>query len=82
MERFRPPYIKEIYVKSIIRSKIKDLRYWVHSPYISPTRNVTCTNIGEIMNTSDGINIEHNDIKNFDKAFLIHFRFKTTEEFI
>ena len=82
MERFRPPYIKEIYVKSIIRSKIKDLRYWVHSPFISPIRNVTCTNIGEIMNTSNGINIEHNDIKNFDKAFLIHFRFKTTEEFI
>ena len=48
-ERFKPPYKKSRYVKSIIRGNISDLKYWVHSPFISPKRNVTCNNEGNII---------------------------------
>ena len=49
-ERFKGPYIKSIYIKSIIRGNIPNLTYWVHSPKISPKRNITCTNDGNILN--------------------------------
>ena len=38
-ERFKGPYIKDVFIKTIIRGNISDLKYWVHSPYISPKRN-------------------------------------------
>jgi hypothetical protein len=78
-ERFKGPYIKTPIIKSIIRGKIENLTYSVHSPKYSPLRNVACNNIGKTINnyksklTSD-INI--------DKAYIIHFRYKSTEEFI
>ena len=81
-ERFKPPYIKESFVKSIIRSNIPELHYWVHSPDYSPKRNVTCNSNGDLMDISNRINIEINRNQTFSKAFLIHFRYKTTEEFI
>ena len=31
-KRFKGPYKKSKYIKSIIRGNIKDLKYWVHSP--------------------------------------------------
>ena len=83
-ERFKPPYVQDIYIKSIVRSNISDMHYAVHSPDISPTRNVTCSNIGEVLtpNTSEGLNFQSYDYINVDKAFIIHFRFKTVEEFV
>jgi len=80
-ERFKKPYIKSKYVKSIIRGNISNLLYWVHSPYFSPIKNVSCTNEGNIIN-SKNINIESIKQINMNKAYLIHFRFKSTEEFI
>ena len=44
-------------------------------------RNTTCNNLGEKINY-DYINIEKISPINIDKAFLIHFRFKSTEELI
>ena len=38
-KRFKGPYIKNVFIKSIIRGNILNLKYWVHSPYISPKRN-------------------------------------------
>ena len=32
-ERFKPPYIKSDYIKSLIRGNISGLKYSVHSPY-------------------------------------------------
>lgn len=80
-ERFKPPYIKSIYIKSIIRGNIPNLTYWVHSPMISPKRNRTCTNYGKIIKYTD-MNFESILKINIDKSYIIHFRFKSTEEFI
>lgn len=79
--RFKPPYIKDKFVKTIIRGNITDLKYWVHSPYFSPLRNTSCINTGEPI-LKENINIEGVEPINIDKAFLVHFRFKSTEEFI
>ena len=65
----------------IIRGNIFGLKYWVHSPYISPFKNVTCTNKGSLINYTN-MNFEYIDQINIEKAYIIHFRFKSTEEFI
>ena len=80
-ERFKPPYLKEKFVKTIIRGNISDLKYWVHSPHYSPLRNVSCINTGKQI-FKNTINIESVEPINIEKAFLIHFRYKSTEEFI
>ena len=82
-ERFQKPYIKSKFVKTtlIIRGNISDLNYWVHSPLISPTKNITCNNEGKIINYKK-LNVESVSEINVNKAYLIHFRFKSTEEFI
>ena len=80
-ERFKPPYIKSELIKSIIRGNITDLRYWIHSPYISPKRNVTCNNVGKKIYYKK-MNFELIRKINIEKAYIIHFEFKSTEEFI
>ncbi len=80
-ERFPKPYLKSIFIKSIIRGNITNLKYWVHSPFISPDRNVTCDNEGKKIQYKY-MNFESIDEINIKKAYLIHFRFKSTEEFI
>ena len=80
-ERFKKPYIKSIYIKSIIRGNIPNLTYWVHSPKISPIKNITCTNEGNIINYTN-INFEKIYNINTNKAYIIHFTHKSTEEFI
>ena len=80
-ERFKPPYIKSELVKSIIRGNISDLRYWVHSPNFSPKRNVTCTNEGKIIYYKN-INFQSISPININKAYIIHFRYKSTEELV
>ena len=81
LERFKKPYILQGFIKSIIRGNISDLKYWVHSPYISPRKNVTCTNDGKIINYED-MNFELIREINVNKSYFIHFVFKSTEEFI
>ena len=79
-ERFKGPYItNNNIVKSIIRGKIDNLTYRVHAPYYSPLRNISCNNIGQIIDNYRAISTK---IINFDKAYFIHFRYKSTEEFI
>ena len=48
-ERFKGPYIKSIFVKTIIRGNISNLIYMVHSPYKSPNKNITCNNLGKVL---------------------------------
>ena len=79
--RFKRPYLKSIYIKTIIRGNIPNLTYWVHSPKISPVKNITCTNEGNIINYTN-INLEKIKNININKSYIIHFRFKSTEEFI
>ena len=80
-ERFKGPYINSIFIKSIIRGNISRLKYWVHSPLISPERNTSCNNIGKKINTNN-INFESINKIDTKKAFIIHFEYKSTEEFI
>ena len=80
-KRFKKPYIKTKFIKTIIRGNIPDLKYWVHSPYISPIKNITCTNGGRLINYKN-MNFETILPINTNKSYLIHFRFKSTEEFI
>ena len=80
-ERFKPPYLSEEFVKTMIRGNISELKYWVHSPHISPIRNISCFNNGNKI-LINRVNIESVDPVNFDKAILVHFRYKSTEEFI
>ena len=35
--RFKPSYIKDKFVKTLVRGNISDLKYWVHSPNYSPS---------------------------------------------
>jgi len=79
--RFKPPYIKSIYLKSIIRGNISELKYWVHSPFISPRKNTTCNNIGKIIYYNN-MNFEQIKPINIRKAYIIHFRYKSTEELV
>ena len=59
-QRFKKQYIISNFIKTIIRGNIPGLKYWVHSPYISPTRNVTCTNDGKIIKYTN-MNFEYID---------------------
>lgn len=80
IERFKGPYIKENYIKSIIRGNISNLIYGIHSPSFSPEYNITCNSEGtKIYEKLDSSSIKSINIK---KAYIIHFRYKSTEEFI
>ena len=80
-ERFKSPYIKSGFIKSIVRGNIKDLKYLVHSPIESPYKNISCNNLGKVIHYNT-INIEYISDINIEQAYIIHFRFKSTEEFI
>ena len=80
-ERFKPPYLRDKFIKCITRGNIDDLRYWVHSPRISPTRNVSCNNKGDVI-VRNKVLYEALEPINIEKAFIIHFRFRSTEELI
>ena len=80
-ERFKPPYINTSFIKSIIRGNISGLKYWVHSPVISPKRNITCDNEGKIIYYKK-MNFERIYPININKAYIIHFKYKSTEELV
>ena len=79
-ERFKGPYIKSNFVKTIIRGNIKDLKYAVHSPFFSQ-KNTTCNNEGQII-FSQKLNLVFLKNISIKNAYIIHYRFKTTEEFV
>ena len=80
-QRFKPPYVKSEHIKSKIRGNISNLKYWVHSPYISPEKNITCNSDGEIIYYKK-MNFEHTKPISINKAYIIHFKYKSTEEFV
>ena len=73
--------IKSVFTKSVIRGHIPNLEYGVHHVMSSPVRNISCTNNGHILK-----NNEHNcdgvGKINTEKAYIMHFPYKSTEEFI
>lgn len=80
-ERFKGPYIKSIYVKSIIRGNISNLKFMVHSPYESPEKNITCNSSGKKLQY-DYLNFEFMPPTSIKNAYIIHFKYKSTEEYI
>ena len=53
----------------------------VHSPSKSPFRNISCNNIGQKINNKK-INIQKISKINIKKAYIIHYKYKSTEEYI
>ena len=51
-----------------------------HSPKISPVRNITCKNTEAKINYKD-LNFEKKLPIKIEKAFIIHFRYKSTEKY-
>lgn len=80
-ERFRPPFIKSNFIKSIIRGNIKNLKYSIHSPYISPKKIVTCNDVGKKIYNKE-LKLDSYKKISYKKGYIIHFRYKSTEEFI
>ena len=80
-ERFKGPYKYSRFIKSMIRGHINNLKYQVHSPYFSPKRNITCNNNGQVIQYKN-INFESILPINAEKAYIIHYKYKSTEEFI
>lgn len=80
-ERFPGPYKKNKFVKTIIRGNIDDLKYSVHSPLESLTKNITCNNIGKKIKF-EKLDYETLEPINIKKAYIIHFKYKSTEEYI
>ena len=80
-ERFKPPYIKNHLIKTIVKGNIDDLKYDIHNPIFSPKRNISCNNVGQILH-SETFSLNALPNINVDKAYFLHFKFKSTEEFI
>ena len=80
-ERFKEPYIKSRLFKTFVRGNIEDLKLNCHYPIFSPKRNITCNNVGNKLNYKELSNIFLGNI-NIEKAYIIHFQYKSTEEFI
>ena len=80
-ERFKGPYKKSIYVKTIIKGGINNLIFNCHSPLQSPERNISCSNVGKVLRSKRIDKKKYRPI-NIEKAYIIHYKFKSTEEFI
>ena len=81
LERLKGPYLNDTHVKTFVKGNIEDLKYDIHSPFSSPFRNISCNNNGEKYNTTKVFFNDVFDI-NYDKAYIIHFKYKSTEEYI
>ena len=80
-ERFKGPYLKDTHIKTLVKGNIDGMKYDIHSPYISPIRNISCNNKGEIYKNKEILFQDVFDI-NIDMAYIIHFKYKSTEEYI
>ena len=81
LERFKGPYKKNTHIKTIVKGNIEGMQYDIHSPFISPIRNISCNNKGEIYKNKEILFQDVFDI-NIDRAYIIHFKYKSTEEYI
>ena len=57
------------------------MKYDIHNPIFSPKRNISCNNVGQILH-SETFSLNALPNINVDKAYFLHFKFKSTEEFI
>ena len=81
-KRFKRPYLESTLFKTLVRGNIDDLKYDIHSFDSSPKRNLSCNNIGKIVTNNIRKYFSDKAFINIEKAYIIHFKFKSTEEFI
>ena len=79
--RFPGPFNLNRFVKTIIRGNINNLTYSVHSPLYSPIKNITCNSVGDKIYYKK-LNYETLLPINIDNAYIMHFKYKSTEEYI
>ena len=80
-ERFKGPFLLDTHIKTLVRGNIKELQFDIHSPLFSPNNNISCNNKGEIFKNKDIFFQDVFDI-NIEKAYIIHFKYKSSEEYI
>ena len=81
LERFKGPYKLNTHIKTMVRGNIDDIQFDIHTPFISPHRNISCNNKGEIYKNKEILFQDVFDI-NIEKAYIIHFKYKSTEEYV
>ena len=81
-ERFNSSRLKSYFTKSVIRGHISNLTYGVHHVIGSPINKISCTNNGIKLLNHKGYD-KNGVVKiNTQYAYIIHFCYKSTEEFI
>ena len=80
-ERFKGPYLKDTHIKMMVKGNIDDLQFDIHTPFISPHRNISCNNRGIVYKNKEILFQDVFDI-NIDRAYIVHFKYKSTEEYI
>lgn len=81
LKRFKGPYLRDTHVKSFVKGNISRLKYDIHTPTESPERNISCNNAGQIINYNK-VHIQDVFEINYDMAYIIHFKYKSSEEYI
>ena len=80
-ERFNGSFVKSNIFKTMVKGKISNLSYAVHSIKYHIENKTFCNNEGNKISGEFIPNLPQKYI-NINKAYIIHFRFKSTEEFV
>lgn len=80
-ERFNGTFMKSSLFKTMVKGNITNLTYAVHFPNSYPKNKIFCNNEGKKISGEYVPNLDKKQI-NIEKAFIVHFRFKSTEEFV
>jgi hypothetical protein len=79
-ERFKPPYIKSEFVKSIVRGDLsKTIFYPNKSSHVPDANVISCNSIGTIMTKYNPFNVRPHEYR---YGALKHFATKSAEEFV
>ena len=65
----------------MVRGNIDDMQFDIHTPFISPHRNVLCNNRAIVYKNKEILFIIVFYI-NIDRVYIIHYNNKSTEEYI
>ena len=71
LERFKEPYLNDTHIKTMVRGGIDDIQFDIHTPFISPHKNISCNNKGEIYTNKEILFQDVFNI-NIEKAFFYY----------
>lgn len=81
-ERFKGPYLNDTHIKTIVKGNIDNLQYDIHSPFSTSEKKITCNNKGKILFNNEKIFFQDVFDINIEYSYIIHYKYKSTEEFI